>query len=165
MDGNMIGFSFLNPGLHFAYQLKNLLFPPRIYKFSFGIEDNIPFPHDFKQEQEISDQILIAHGLEEFIVDLTQPCGEIQKWDTIPTNIQPIKYFNTRTSSVLPRTNTTYIPTHHVYRRGYLYDKNTSTNTSTITNTNKISLRPRRKHIRGPRRFTSFFETFHALFS
>jgi len=157
MDGNMIGFSFLNPGLHFAYQLKNLLFPPRFYKFSFGIEDDIPFPHDFKQEQEISDQILIAHGLEKFIVDLTQPSGEIQKRDTTPTNIQPIKYFNTRTSSVLPRTNTTYITTHHDYKQCYLYDKN--------TNPNKIPLRPRRKHIRGPRRFTSFFETFHALFS
>jgi len=163
MGGNLIGFSFLNPGLHFAYQLKTLLSPPHVYEFSFkemddvkeDVKEDIPFPCDFEREQRILHQILKARGLEDRFIDLTQPCRDIQELDTTSMDIETIKYSSVGLP-ILSRIHTTHIPVHHVHKRGYLCD----------TGKNKKLLRsPPRKHMRGPRRFTSVFETFRTIFS
>lgn len=159
MDGNVIEFPFLNPGLHFAYQLRNLLFPSHVYEFPFkemeDVKDDIPFPYGFEWEQRILHQALKSRGLEDRFIDLTQPCREIQEMDTTSMDIETIKYSSVGLP-VLSRINTTHIPAHHVHKRVYWYD----------TGKNKKLLRsPPRKHVRGPRRFTSIFETFRTIFS
>lgn len=158
MDKKVMGFSFLNPGLYFAYQLKNILTQNSHVCVGFPspwdtARDDILSSYDFEKEQGQIYRIMKSCGQERQFVDLTRPPIEIKKFETLSSDIVDCRS-SMYQSGALSRITKTTRPLHYeIHKLGYI-------------SKNKKQMRsPPRKHIRGPRRFTSVVETVRTIFS
>ncbi len=148
MDDKFACFPFLNPGLYFALQLKNVLIPNA---HVFSKKEDVPKDIPLEKEQREIYHILKSCGQESRFIDLFES----------PKERREVALLSIEKMERMPY----FLPSLSIYRAS-LCTCNLKHNGNMKWIENRGYLKPLpRRHVRGPRRFMSVFETLRTVFS